>query len=75
MLPTPTAEKLAAERDVYATWRANVDAATKGNVVEHRMGWREFVPTINEPVALVFIDAEHTYREVHDAIHTFGRHQ
>ena len=31
-----------------------------GNVVEHRMGWREYVQTDVSPVALLFIDAEHS---------------
>jgi predicted O-methyltransferase YrrM len=60
--------ELAAERDVYATWRSNVDQLTAGNVVEHRMGWREYVPTIDEQITLAFIDAEHSYREVRDNI-------
>ena len=59
---------LAAQRDVHATFIANVTGLTKGNVVPHRMGWREYVPTIEGPVALAFIDAEHSYREVHDNI-------
>ena len=41
---------------------------TAGNVVAHRMGWREFLPTVSGPVALCFIDAEHTYDEVFDNI-------
>ena len=59
---------LAAERDVHAQWRVNVDAYTAGNVVEHRMGWRDYVADLAEPVAMVFIDAEHTYDEVRDNI-------
>lgn len=65
----PSAELAATPgRDVHATWLENVRANTRRNVVEHRMGWREFVPTINEPIALCFIDAEHSYREVYDNI-------
>ena len=60
--------QLAQQRDVYATWQANIAELTEGNVIPHRMGWREYVPTITEPVALCFIDAEHTYREVFDNI-------
>jgi predicted O-methyltransferase YrrM len=70
--PNEPSEELAAQRDVHATWVDNVKEGTKGNVIEHRMGWREFVPT--EPVALVFIDAEHTYKEVFDAITAFLPH-
>jgi len=64
--PGEISADLAAERDVYATWAANIRDNTRRNVIEHRMGWREFVPTITEPIALVFIDAEHSYREVFD---------
>lgn len=60
--------ELAQQRDVFATWQHNIAALTNGNVIAHRMGWREFVPTITDPVALCFIDAEHTYREVYDNI-------
>jgi len=63
----PSAD-LAAGRDVHATWVDNVRGGTRRNVVEHRMGWRDFVPTISDPVALAFIDAEHSYREVFDNI-------
>lgn len=59
--------KLNAEmRDVFATWSDNV--APFPYVFPHRMGWRDYVPTITSPVAMCFIDAEHTYREVHDNI-------
>ena len=61
-------EALAAERDVFAKWCCNIEHYTKGNVRGHRMGWREFVPTITEPVALGFIDAEHSYDEVFDNV-------
>lgn len=66
--PSEISAELAARRDVYAQWQRNVTMFTRGNVIGHRMGWREFVPTINQPVALAFIDAEHTYTEVYDNI-------
>jgi predicted O-methyltransferase YrrM len=66
--PAEISATLAAQRDVFATWQTNVKVLTAGNVEAHRMGWREYVPTITEPVALCFIDAEHTYREVFDNI-------
>jgi predicted O-methyltransferase YrrM len=59
---------LAAERDVHGTWAENVHQLTARNVEAHRMGWREYVPTITEPIALAFIDAEHTYTEVRDNV-------
>lgn len=64
--PSDDSGRLAAERDVFARWSSNV--ARFNNVVAHKMGWREYVPTIDEPIALCFIDAEHTYTEVHDNI-------
>jgi predicted O-methyltransferase YrrM len=69
--PGEISAALAGERDVYATWRSNIDEATAGNVVEHRMGWRDYACEDDSPVALLFIDAEHTYEEVWDTIETF----
>lgn len=66
--PGEISSELAAERDVYAQWQANVAAFTDGNVIAHRMGWRDWVPTVTDPLALVFIDAEHTEVEVRDNI-------
>lgn len=66
--PGEISAKLAGERDVHAQFLANIDAFTDGNVEAHRMGWREFVPTVDEPVALAFIDAEHSYAEVRDNV-------
>ena len=66
--PSEISAELAANRDVYAQWQHNVAMFTRGNVIGHRMGWRQFVPSINQPVALGFIDAEHTYTEVFDNI-------
>lgn len=61
----PSAD-LATQRDVFTTWQHNIRTLTRRNVTAHRMGWREFLPTITEPVALAFIDAEHSYVEVRD---------
>lgn len=66
--PGEISAELAAQRDVFTRWKANVKAATRGNVVPHRMGWREHLPQVDEPIALAFIDAEHTYVEVRDNI-------
>lgn len=64
--PSDVSAELAAQRDVFATWQLNVNVMTAGNVECHRMDWRAFVPSIVEPVAFAFIDAEHTYDEVAD---------
>jgi predicted O-methyltransferase YrrM len=66
--PGEISAELAATRDVYARFTQNIKELTGGNVVVVRKGWREHVPTITEKVALCFIDAEHTYVEVHDNI-------
>lgn len=69
--PGEVSATLAASRDVFAQWAINIDTHTQGNVTPYIMGWRDYVPTITEPVALLFIDAEHTYKEVHDTIEAF----
>ena len=66
--PGEVSAELAVGRDVYGQFITNVKVLTGGNVVPVRKGWREFVPTISDPVALCFIDAEHTYEEVRDNI-------
>lgn len=67
--PAEISSDLAARRDVHAQWAANVQHYTLGNVIEHRMGWRDYTPS--GPVAVVFIDAEHTRIEVRDTILAF----
>jgi predicted O-methyltransferase YrrM len=71
--PDDVSTVLATNRDIHAQWKTNVKALTAGNVIERRMDWRDYVagPQGGVPVALVFIDAEHTYDEVHDAIEAF----
>jgi predicted O-methyltransferase YrrM len=57
-------EAIAAERDVFTQWQANILAHTKHNVTAHRMDWRDFVPTIKGKIAFCFIDAKHSYDDV-----------
>lgn len=64
--PGEISAQLAGERDVFATFLANVAVLTAGNVDPHRMGWREFFDGWVEPLRLVHIDATHTYDEVRD---------
>lgn len=66
--PGEVSAELAAERDVYATFVANVEALTEGNVVPHRMGWREFFAAHDGPIRFLHIDATHTYDEVRENI-------
>ena len=65
--PGEISADLAAQRDVFGEFRANIDAYTAGNVVPHRMGWRDYLPT-SGPIRFLHIDAEHTYVEVRDNI-------
>lgn len=65
--PGEPSETLAAERDVYATFCENTAGR---NIETHRMGWRDYFADHHDPLKFVFIDAEHTYREVADTIRT-----
>ena len=56
----------ARQRDVFATFQANMAAHTRGNVVPHRQDWREFMKTWQEPIAFCHIDASHDYVSVRD---------
>lgn len=66
--PGEISEQLAADRDVFATFLANIDQHTPGNVIAHRTGWREFFATWDEQIRLIHIDATHSYDEVRDNI-------
>lgn len=66
--PGEVSAELAAERDVLSRFVENVQAATSGNVVAHRTGWRAYVKSHPRPVRFCFIDAEHSYEEVRDNI-------
>lgn len=66
--PGEISADLAAGRDVYATFAANVAELTAGNVQPHRMGWREFFADRTDRIRFLHIDAEHTYVEVRDNI-------
>lgn len=67
--PSDISGKLAAERDVYATFAANIEHVP--HVQPFRMDWREYHATHDEQCALVFLDAEHTYWEVVAQIDAF----
>jgi predicted O-methyltransferase YrrM len=53
-------------RDVFETFRRNMDAETKGNYRVHRMNWRDYL--FVDPIRFIFIDADHSYSEVRDGI-------
>jgi predicted O-methyltransferase YrrM len=66
--PGEISETLAAERDVFAEFQANIRDRTVGNVAVHRMDWRQFFASMTDPIRLLHIDAEHSYSEVSDNI-------
>lgn len=67
--PGEISAKLASERDVYGTFMTNIHAGTKGNVCPYKQGWRDyFAAHKGQLIRLLFIDAEHSYREVFDTI-------
>ncbi len=55
-------------RDVFAQWTANLAGR---DVTPYRMDWRRYMLTRSSPVALVFIDADHTYNDVSAQIEAF----
>lgn len=57
-----------AARDNYGIFLDNVREGTSGNVVVHRMGWREFAAEFRQPIRFLHIDATHTADEVSDNI-------
>lgn len=69
--PSDVSAGIAATRDVYAVWRANVDEATAGNVVEHRMDWRDYYESDASPIAFLFLDADHSFEEVDAQLDAF----
>ena len=58
----------AAERDNYRIFLDNVAEGTKGNVIVHKMGWRDFAKDWDQPIRFLHIDATHSTREVSDNI-------
>lgn len=66
--PGEISRELACQRDVFAQFTENIGMLTAGNVEAHRMGWRDYFAANTTRVRFLFIDAEHTYREVKDNI-------
>ena len=55
-------------RDVNARFNANIAAGTQGNVQTFAMDWRKYFAVRTDPIAFLFIDGDHTYKEVGDNI-------
>lgn len=79
--PGEISSELAKQRDVYTRFLTNIAEYTRGNVNPYRMGWRHYfihrmwetdseAKGIDPPrkIRLLFIDAEHTYKEVRENI-------
>jgi predicted O-methyltransferase YrrM len=56
-------------RNIYQTWRSNLTG--HDHVTPYRMDWLAYTQLERSPVALVFIDADHTYPEVCAQIDAF----
>ncbi len=56
-------------RDVFKAWQANLSG--RAHVTPFRMDWADYAKQHDDPVALVFIDADHTYEQVMDQIYAF----
>lgn len=65
--PGSTVTAKAAARDVFRDFQENMQAADATNYEVHRRDWRECFPW-PYPIRFLFIDAQHTYREVLDNI-------
>ncbi len=63
--PGEISADLAAQRDVYAAFQRNTLGLP---VTAHRMDWREYLATTDEPFRFCFIDGLHTYEEVQEQI-------
>lgn len=66
--PGEISRDLAAQRDVYATFTANIAELTNGNIDPNRMDWRAYLAANRRPIKFVHIDATHSYEEVRDNI-------
>ena len=62
--PGEPSERLAGERDVLATFKANIQTLTAGNVEIHHESWQDFFSRDVGPIRLLHIDASHSYDEV-----------
>lgn len=59
---------LAASRNVYATFISNMNVATRGNYLVHKISWRAVDWSSFGPIRFLFIDGDHTFNEVFDNI-------
>jgi len=54
------------QRDVFADFLENVQAAGVTNIMPHRMDWRDFFATWRGPIKFFHLDGAHDYRSVRD---------
>ncbi len=58
----------AKERDVYATFKRNMELLTPGNVDAYKTDWRDWKMMWGEPIAFLHLDAAHDYQSVYDCL-------
>lgn len=66
--------EIAGRRDIHASFLANVNALTTGNVRVHRDDWRAVLATWEQRIAFCHIDAEHDYDSVRLLLETLLPH-
>ncbi|HSW38690.1 MAG TPA: class I SAM-dependent methyltransferase [Acidobacteriota bacterium] len=66
--PKHVTVKTLKKRNVYATFRLNMQTDTKGNVEIHQMDCFDYLRSVAGPVAFCHIDASHNYEDVHRTI-------
>jgi hypothetical protein len=66
--PKHVTVKILKKRDVYATFRQNMQTDTKGNVGIHKMDCFDYLRSVTGPIAFCHIDASHNFEDVHHTI-------
>ena len=66
--PEHESGKLASERDVYWTFRNNMDRTTAGNYTHAPLDWREWIVRWDQPIAFLHLDAAHDRASVRDCL-------
>lgn len=73
--PNHESAQIAAERDVYQVFRANVDHCTARNVQSYRMSWQSWLDAFQHPgmgyrldIAFLHLDASHDRASVRDCL-------
>ena len=60
--------KIASERDVFATFKANMERCTPNNWLQSHSGWQEWVAWKDRSIAFLHLDASHDRASVRDCL-------